>query len=132
MKTAGLLDFIQAWGEHDPPSRENHNTRSLGKPPAPPEATALLTVKQAAKKVGMHEEATSTVDLKNWGTDGERLLKAKDIQRILGVGRTKAYEMMASGELPVIRVGDRSPRVPVGELKKWLAQRTTGGLSMVA
>jgi excisionase family DNA binding protein len=72
------------------------------------------------------------IESNDWGTGGERLLKAKDIQAILGVGRTKAYEMMASGELPVIRVGDRSPRVPASELKKWLAQRTTGGLSKVA
>jgi excisionase family DNA binding protein len=39
------------------------------------------------------------------------LLKATEVARLLGIGRTKVYELMAAGELPVVRIG-RFVRVP--------------------
>jgi len=54
------------------------------------------------------------------------LLRAAEVARLLGVGRTKVFEMMAAGELPVIRMG-RCVRVPRRELHEWLRQRTIGG-----
>ena len=33
------------------------------------------------------------------------LLKADEVAKMLGLGRTKVYEMMASGKLPVVRIG---------------------------
>lgn len=62
--------------------------------------------------------------------DDERLLKAKEVQELLGTGRTKTYEMMNSGELPVVHLGDRSTRVPLKALLKWLQERTTGGTEL--
>ncbi len=50
------------------------------------------------------------------------LLRAEDIQKALGLGRSKVYEMIQSGELPIIRVG-RSVRVPAAGLRAWIAQR---------
>jgi excisionase family DNA binding protein len=50
-------------------------------------------------------------------------LSLKDIQRLLGIGRTKVYELVATGELPAVRIG-RCIRVNRGELDEWLrAQR---------
>ena len=33
------------------------------------------------------------------------LLRAEEVANALRIGRTKAYEMMAAGELPVVRLG---------------------------
>ena len=54
------------------------------------------------------------------------LLRAEDVARMLRIGRTKAYEMMAAGELPVVRLG-RCVRVPRRRLAAWLGARTVGG-----
>ena len=40
------------------------------------------------------------------------LLKVEAAAKLLSLGRTKTYALIASGELPVIRVG-RAVRVPV-------------------
>jgi excisionase family DNA binding protein len=46
-----------------------------------------------------------------------------DVQRLLGIGRTKAYELVATGELPAVRIG-RCIRINRKELDDWLrAQR---------
>jgi len=39
------------------------------------------------------------------------LLDALEVAELLGIGRTKTYELIARGELPVLRVG-RCVRVP--------------------
>jgi excisionase family DNA binding protein len=50
-------------------------------------------------------------------------LSLKDVQRTLGIGKTKAYELVATGELPAVRIG-RCIRVNRAELEGWLqAQR---------
>lgn len=53
------------------------------------------------------------------------LLRPDEAARLLGVGRSKIYALLASGEVPSIRVG-RSVRVPVDALKHWVASRTVG------
>jgi excisionase family DNA binding protein len=47
------------------------------------------------------------------------LLTAEDVAHRLSVGRATAYELMASGVLPVVRIG-RSVRVPAQALDKWI------------
>ena len=50
-------------------------------------------------------------------------LALKDVQQLLGIGRTKTYELVATGELPAVRIG-RCIRVNRQELVEWLqAQR---------
>lgn len=51
------------------------------------------------------------------------LLRADEVARALGLGRSKTYQMMASGELPVVRVG-RSIRVPADALQDWVRGQT--------
>jgi excisionase family DNA binding protein len=50
-------------------------------------------------------------------------LNLKDVQHLLGIGRTKTYELVTTGELPAVRIG-RCIRVNRRELDAWLrAQR---------
>ncbi len=47
------------------------------------------------------------------------LLDSREVSRLLGIGRTKTFQMMASNELPVVRIG-RCIRVPRAELIAWI------------
>jgi excisionase family DNA binding protein len=47
------------------------------------------------------------------------LLTVPQAARALGLGRTKVYELIATGSLPTVRFG-RSVRVPVAKLQEWL------------
>jgi len=51
------------------------------------------------------------------------LVRAEEAARLLGLGRTRVFEMFARGELPTVRIG-RSVRVPRGALEAWIAERT--------
>lgn len=50
------------------------------------------------------------------------LLTASDVARILKIDRSSAYDLMASGALPVIRptVGGKSVRVHPADLEAWI------------
>jgi excisionase family DNA binding protein len=52
------------------------------------------------------------------------LLTATETAEVLGLGRTKVYALIASGELPSVRIG-ASVRVAVEELKDWLRERAS-------
>ena len=47
------------------------------------------------------------------------LLKPAEVSELLGLGRSRIYELLACGELPSLRIG-RSLRVPVNQLKQWI------------
>ena len=47
------------------------------------------------------------------------LLTVREAQDILSIGRSKLYELIASGALPVVRIG-RAVRLPAKELEKWV------------
>jgi excisionase family DNA binding protein len=51
------------------------------------------------------------------------LIRAEEAAKLLGLGRSKVFQMIATGELPVIRMG-RSVRVPKAELVRWIESRT--------
>lgn len=51
------------------------------------------------------------------------LLRIEECQRVLALGRSKTYELVASGELPSIRIG-RSVRVPAEALRRWIEAKT--------
>ena len=50
------------------------------------------------------------------------LLRVPEVAKALGLGRTKVYELITTGELPVIRLG-RAVRVSVAALQKWVDER---------
>jgi excisionase family DNA binding protein len=53
----------------------------------------------------------------------ERLmLRVAEAGDAIGIGRSKAYELVASGELPSVRIG-ASIRVPVDALRAWAERK---------
>ncbi len=51
------------------------------------------------------------------------LLRVDEVSRALGIGRSQAYALCASGRLPVVRIG-RSVRVPAEALREWVREQT--------
>lgn len=49
-------------------------------------------------------------------------LKVPEVARVLRIARGRAYELVAGGEIPSIRIG-RSVRVSRRELEQWLDGR---------
>ncbi len=52
----------------------------------------------------------------------QRLLLRVEAAEQLGIGRTKIYEMISTGELPTIRIG-RAVRISASALQKWVEVR---------
>jgi len=55
-------------------------------------------------------------------TQDRLLLRPSEVADALGVGRSKAYELIASGVIPSIRLGS-SVRVPADALRTWIARQ---------
>lgn len=51
------------------------------------------------------------------------LLKPKDAFKAISIGRSTGYALIASGQLPSVRIG-RAVRVPVDALKQWVERQT--------
>ncbi|ABG04870.1 phage transcriptional regulator, AlpA [Rubrobacter xylanophilus DSM 9941] len=54
-------------------------------------------------------------------------LKVPEVAEYLQIGRTRAYELVGSGEIPSVRIG-RSLRVSRRELERWLEERRQPGI----
>lgn len=52
-------------------------------------------------------------------------VRVAEAARMLDIGRSKAYELIRTGELPSIRVG-KTVRVPVDALEAWVRRRSGG------
>ena len=50
---------------------------------------------------------------------GAMLLTVRDVEAELQLGRTRTYELLRSGEIPIIRIG-RVLRVPRDALQRWI------------
>ena len=59
-------------------------------------------------------------------TSDALLLDSREVARLLGIGRTKAFQLMARGEIPVVHIG-RCVRVPREGLENWIRSVTGGG-----
>ena len=60
-----------------------------------------------------------------------KLLKPAEVMEVLGIGRSLTYELIASGELPSIRLGKRCVRVSSLALDEWIRERGTGRSNVV-
>lgn len=56
------------------------------------------------------------------------LLRPAELGDAIGVSRSRAYALLASGEIPSVRIGG-SIRIPVDALKSWVAERATQALN---
>ncbi len=54
------------------------------------------------------------------------LLTPMEVREVLGIGRSLVYEMLASGQLPSIKLG-RLVRVPSDALQRWITEHQHGG-----
>jgi excisionase family DNA binding protein len=71
-------------------------------------------------RVGTHPPRAS----KGGYTAEPALLRVEEAARILALGRSKTYELIARGELPSVRIG-RAVRVPRNALQEWLRAQVT-------
>lgn len=53
---------------------------------------------------------------------GRTWLKVPEAAAELGIPRTRCYELIAQGELPAVRIGERSIRVNRKELERFLLE----------
>ena len=51
------------------------------------------------------------------------LYRATEVAKMLGLGRSTVFAMMASGQLPTVRIG-RAVRIPRAGLERWLREQT--------
>jgi excisionase family DNA binding protein len=49
------------------------------------------------------------------------LARPAEVAEALKIARTNVYVLLRSGELPSVRIGRRSIRVPVAALRAWIA-----------
>ena len=49
-------------------------------------------------------------------------LTLREMQEMLSIGRTKAWQLVASGEVPAVKIG-RSVRISRKELEGWLEEQ---------
>ena len=63
------------------------------------------------------------MDTKSHYDDGALLLRVEEVAQLLGLSRSKVYEMTASGELPVMKIGT-AVRVPKKALEERVERNT--------
>lgn len=51
------------------------------------------------------------------------LLRPVEVADLLGIGRSKVYELVGAGVIPSVRIGS-SVRVPLDSLRAWIARQT--------
>ncbi len=56
------------------------------------------------------------------------LLKPSEAAELLGIGRSRVYELLSAGVIPSIRIGT-SVRVPLDSLRAWIASQTDDAAS---
>lgn len=54
-------------------------------------------------------------------------LKVPEVAEFLQIGRSRAYELVAEGDIPSVKIG-RSVRVSRKELERWLERRRQPGM----
>lgn len=56
----------------------------------------------------------------------EYLMSPEELSHLLGLGRTYTYRLLASGEIPCVRIG-RLKKVRRSDVEKFIADRTECG-----
>lgn len=57
------------------------------------------------------------------------LLRVEEVAEMLSLGRSKTYQLIASGVLPGVRLG-RCVRVPADSLRRWLESQPGTGMPL--
>ena len=59
-------------------------------------------------------------------TQTREYLTIREVQDILGVGKTLLWSELQAGNLGYVRLGERAIRIPRAELDRYIEQRTHG------
>ena len=62
-------------------------------------------------------------------TSDSLLLTVRETARILSLGRDRVYELVNRGDLPSVRLGERTIRIPRHALLKWVEDRQREGVA---
>ena len=73
--------------------------------------TGIIAYQKATVKDGSNMETTE----REW-------LKVPQVAELLGLPKTRAYELIQQGELPAVRIGERSIRINRVELERFLLE----------
>jgi excisionase family DNA binding protein len=73
--------------------------------------TGIIAFEKATVKDGSNMETTE----REW-------LKVPQAAELLGLPKTRAYELIQQGELPAVRIGERSIRINRAELERFLLE----------
>lgn len=94
--------------------------------------SAWLSRRRTTRQAGFREGCYSRSGARRGERTGDLakvdrlLLRPMEAAEAIGVCRSKMYELLASGEIPSIRIGGRvraSVRVPVDALRAWIERR---------
>ena len=70
----------------------------------------------------MREDAFGAEGAEPYPPDRPLLLRAEEAAKLLRLGRSTVFELMAAGELPSVKIG-RSVRIPYAGLVAWVRER---------
>lgn len=59
--------------------------------------------------------------------DEKLAYRVPEAAKLLDISRAQAYLLVARGQLPAIRLGGRSIRIPADALRRWVQEKTEGG-----
>jgi excisionase family DNA binding protein len=59
------------------------------------------------------------------------LVRVEEAAEMLGIGRSKVYEMVLSGELPSVKIG-RCRRIPIAAIYAWIEDHIEGQVPSAA
>ncbi|SRR5712692_2919334 len=113
-------------GQKGSSDRAEQSTRSQNKhlSPSTLEPSRASSV-QGRRGRGLAEPASQPVPpLAGSSIDADLplLVDSREVARLLGIGRTKAFELMARDQVPVVRIG-RSVRVLRSALERWVGEQ---------
>ncbi|MEU5124729.1 helix-turn-helix domain-containing protein [Streptomyces mobaraensis] len=93
-----------------------------------------LPVSQIAHLLGVPEESLRTLVAQRNGSHGDPTLvglTVAEAARRIGIGRTKMYEYVTSGEITSVKIGSLR-RIPAEAVNEFLTRRLTAGDLAVA
>ena len=62
------------------------------------------------------------------GQENKEWLRVQEAANLLSLPRTRTYELIQRGELPAVRIGERSIRVNRQELERFLLENRRVGM----
>jgi len=78
----------------------------------------LLAVQTNWAAIFVGKKALEGDEMQNY--ESLETVSVEEAGKILGIGRVLAYRLAKSGQIPVLRLGQRRFRIPLAALEAWL------------